>query len=171
MYNKTMMVTFITEITPEFTEKFTQLANHVIDEIHSTGFIEKVTYEETKELLDQVVKKRGSAIAAIFDEDKNLQATGLLTPAHQKTSKHYCEISKVMVAPHTRRRGLGSNIMEALEAKAKELGYTHVMIDTWDISFILEFCELCGYTKIGKIPNYVHYKDQIYDSYLMFKIL
>jgi GNAT superfamily N-acetyltransferase len=40
------------------------------------------------------------------------------------------EIKRMYVVPHARRQGLGRQLLEALEDKARELGYARIRLDT-----------------------------------------
>ncbi len=50
--------------------------------------------------------------------------------ALRHTSSHRAEIRRMRVAPHVQGRGFGRVILEHLEQRARELGYTHLHLDT-----------------------------------------
>ncbi|MFH1182057.1 MAG: GNAT family N-acetyltransferase, partial [Candidatus Woesearchaeota archaeon] len=106
----------------------------------------------------------------IYDKE-NLIGTGYIGPSNYQTTKHYCEISKVMVDPAIQGKGIGKLIMERLEKYAKKAGYTHIILDTWDIPHIVRFYKKCRYKVVGKIPEFVRYKGKYHDVYNLAKKL
>lgn len=41
-----------------------------------------------------------------------------------------CEVKRMWTHPHYRRRGLAARVLGALEAAAREVGYTHLILET-----------------------------------------
>lgn len=58
--------------------------------------------------------------------DDELVAMGAL----RRTGPQRAEIRRMRVAPHLQRLGLGRRVLERLEARAGELGYTQLHLDT-----------------------------------------
>jgi GNAT superfamily N-acetyltransferase len=66
-------------------------------------------------------------------------------------------IKRVFVTPKMRRKGLGRLIMKSLEAKAVELGYSIIFLETADKQFeALEMYRSLGYQRVpcaGRVPG------------------
>jgi GNAT superfamily N-acetyltransferase len=161
---------FLSEISDKQVKEYMDLANKVIENVHSIGFLEPLDLEATEKLLNKQIKVQNSALLFIDNKEK-LVGTGYIAPSGYQTTKHYCAISKVMVDPDAQGKGIGTQIMLKLEVKAKDMGYTHVLLNTWDIPSIVEFYKNCGYAVVGKIPDFVFYKGHYHDSYYFAKKL
>ncbi len=48
----------------------------------------------------------------------------------KRLDQHACEIKRMFVAPHARRRGVARALLAALEERAQALGYTIARLDT-----------------------------------------
>ena len=76
------------------------------------------------------------AIAEVYLEQRGDFLVGLLEGelvamgALRHTSARRAEIKRMRVAPHVQRRGFGRLILERLERRARELGYTQLHVDT-----------------------------------------
>ena len=161
---------YITKITDEIIFQYKELTNKVIKKTHAIGFIHGLTNESAKEFLNKCINKKKSALLLVHQND-NLIATGFLTDSGYLSTQHYAIITKVMIDPDLQAKGTGKKIMNELENKAKELNYTHILVRTWDIDYILRFYIKCGYKEVGVIPDFVKYKNQIYDSHNFIKKL
>jgi len=159
---------YLTELNDDIIKEYMNLTNKVIKKVHSIGFVEDLKLETTKEFLKSKITKPKSALVLIF-EDNKLIGTGYLCPTGYATTQHYGEISKVMVDPDTQGKGIGKKIMDELERKSKELGFTHLLLDTWDVEYIVKFYEKCGFKQVGRIPEFVKYKGKYHDSYFFAK--
>jgi GNAT superfamily N-acetyltransferase len=60
--------------------------------------------------------------------DDHVAAMGALRPVDEQTA----ELKRMRVSPELQRQGLGRRILHALEARARELGYTVIVLDTTD---------------------------------------
>ena len=70
------------------------------------------------------LERRGEFLVGLLDE--HLVAMGAL----RRTSHDRAEVKRMRVAPHVQRRGFGRRILEHLETRANQLGYTHLHLDT-----------------------------------------
>lgn len=165
-----MEFTFITALSDDLINAYATLANTVIGKVHSIGFTKELDYPAAKQFLSQKIHVPRASLLMVYEGD-NLIGTGYVSPSGYETTKHYCEISKVMVDPNTQGKGIGKQIMQQLEEKARQLDYTHALLDTWDVPSIVAFYEKCGYTIVGKIPDFVFYKGKFHDSYYLAKKL
>jgi 5,10-methylenetetrahydromethanopterin reductase len=67
---------------------------------------------------------------------------------------HRAEVQRVGVAAQARGRGLGRQLMAAVEAAARQGGVTLLWLTTHDGTDACAFYEAIGYTKMGTMPNY-----------------
>ena len=67
---------------------------------------------------------------------------------------HRADVSKMLVHRRARRRGVAERLLRALEAKARELGRTTLVLDTVTGSDASRLYERLGWQRTGDIPNY-----------------
>ena len=68
--------------------------------------------------------------------------------------QHRAEVTKLLVHPDARRRGIARQLMVALEALAQAEGRTLLTLDTWTGSVAEALYLSLGYTVVGVIPRY-----------------
>lgn len=59
-------------------------------------------------------------------------------PPFRRTGDERAEIKRMRVAPHLQRLGFGRRVLEHLETRAAELGYTHLHLDTTAWQFVAQ---------------------------------
>ncbi|HRK23903.1 MAG TPA: GNAT family N-acetyltransferase [Beijerinckiaceae bacterium] len=96
--------------------------------------------------------------------DGHLAGTVSLVPATPQNQPHRADISKMLVHPSARRRGLGVALMQAAEAEARRLGKTLLTLDTVTGSGAEQLYAGLGWQKSGVIPNYALSPTRSYDS-------
>ncbi len=70
-------------------------------------------------------------------------------------------IETLWISEEARRKGLGTQLMDAIEQAGKDLGATRAFLDT--MAFQAEpFYHKRGYTEFGRIPDFVNGFDRIY---------
>jgi GNAT superfamily N-acetyltransferase len=69
---------------------------------------------------------RGEFLVGILDD--LVAAMGALRQVDQQTA----ELKRMRVSPELQRQGFGRQILHALETRARELGYTAIVLDTSD---------------------------------------
>jgi GNAT superfamily N-acetyltransferase len=67
---------------------------------------------------------------------------------------HRADVSKMLVHRRARRQGLAERLLKALEAKARTLGKTTLVLDTVTGSDASRLYERLGWQKAGDIPQY-----------------
>ncbi len=67
---------------------------------------------------------------------------------------HRAEVQRVGVASGARGRGVGRQLMAALEHAARESGVTLMWLTTHEGTVACAFYEAIGYTRMGTMPNY-----------------
>ena len=92
------------------------------------------------------------------------------TPPNQP---HRAEVSKLMVHPDCRRRGLARTLMAALERHAAAIGRTLITLDTRTGDSAEPLYTSLGYTTAGIIPGYCRdpFKDRLDATTIMYKAL
>jgi GNAT superfamily N-acetyltransferase len=76
---------------------------------------------------------------------------GIDTPANQP---HRAEVSKLLVRPDRRRRGVATALMAALEARARRLGRSLLTLDTRTGDAAEPLYAGLGYATVGVVPGY-----------------
>ena len=67
---------------------------------------------------------------------------------------HRADVSKMLVHRRARRQGIAERLLRVLEAKARDLGRTTLVLDTVTGSDASRLYERLGWQKAGDIPHY-----------------
>lgn len=78
------------------------------------------------------------------------------TPPNQR---HRADVTKVLVAPEARRRGVGRALMVALERLAREEGRGLLVLDTVEGSDAERLYRALGYARAGVVPRFARSPD------------
>jgi ribosomal protein S18 acetylase RimI-like enzyme len=77
-----------------------------------------------------------------------------LAPSDAENAAHRAEVQRVAVAADARGRGVGRELMLAVEREARLRGLTLLWLTTHDGTAAARFYEALGYTRLGVMPNY-----------------
>jgi GNAT superfamily N-acetyltransferase len=88
-----------------------------------------------------------------------LIATGQLRFSSFPNSQHRAEVAKLLVHSSVRRQGMATNLMAGLEAAAREVKRTLLILDTEAGSGAERMYEKLGWTKAGVIPDFAYRPD------------
>lgn len=77
-----------------------------------------------------------------------------LVPAAMPNQPHRADVSKLLVHPDVRRRGIAGALLQALEARARELRLTLLTLDTRSTDPSLHLYLGQGFQIAGEIPNF-----------------
>ena len=115
--------------------------------------------------------KQGSTIQFVAEENCVIAGTVMLQKAWAPNQPHRCDVAKLLVHRDFRRRGLGTLLMQALEAKARALGLTLITFDTVAHGPAESFYRQLGFICAGYIPGYAYAKGRLDDTALFYKKL
>ncbi len=92
------------------------------------------------------------------------------TPPNQP---HRAEVTKLLVHPDFRRRGIAQALMAELERQAGRLGRHLITLDTRSGDNAEPLCASLGYKTVGVIPNYSRdpIEDRLDATTIMYKML
>jgi acetyltransferase len=102
-------------------------------------------------------------VAALDDRDRLLlvaeegeEVVGMAQLAFSGATNadHRAEVQRIGVAAEARGRGIGRQLMAAVEEEGRRRGVTLLWLTTHDDTDACLFYEAIGYTKLGAMPNY-----------------
>ena len=104
------------------------------------------------EVLPLVQSKQHTLFAAF--EDQIPVGSVQLIEQMPMNQPHRCEVSKLIVHPDHRRKGIAANLMGALEAHANSLKKSLITLDTKTGDNAERLYKSLGFSPAGVIPNY-----------------
>lgn len=106
--------------------------------------------------LDDIVPalNKNQRILFIADHDGQLAGAVQLIVHLPPNQPHRCEVTKLMVHPHARRRGIAQALMKALEQEARTRAKTLITLDTRTGDAAEPLYSRLGYRTAGVIPGF-----------------
>jgi GNAT superfamily N-acetyltransferase len=98
--------------------------------------------------------KAGTQVLLIAREGKKLVGTVQLALAQKANARHRAEVQRLLVPPALRRKGIGRQLMKAVEAEALRRARTLLVWDTIVGDTGDHLYTKMGYTRAGVIPDY-----------------
>ncbi len=95
----------------------------------------------------------GERALIVAEDDEDIVGTVQLVLAQAENQPHRADLSKMLVHRRARRHGLGSTLMHAAEATARECGKTLLVLDTASDDAARLYARM-GWQVCGVIPNY-----------------
>ncbi|MEX0365193.1 MAG: N-acetyltransferase family protein [Ruegeria sp.] len=141
---------------PEALEDLTGLLRDCVQAGASVGFILPFPVSEARAYwADRVFPSvgRGVELFVACDGDR-IVGTVHLAMAAMPNQPHRADVAKLLVHPQARRQGLGRRLMQALEARARELSKTLLVLDTRSGDPSQALYQGLGYEVAGEIPCY-----------------
>ncbi len=120
----------------------------------SVNFLQPFTVAEAEAWWRAKLAAPGARHLLVARVDGVVRGTVILEPAPQPNQRHRADITKMLVHPGFRRRGLARALLLAAEAKARALGRTLLTLDTEADSPARALYEAMGYRLAGVIPGY-----------------
>jgi ribosomal protein S18 acetylase RimI-like enzyme len=119
----------------------------------SLGFVEPFDPAAAREWWDGVFAT-GSTAVLVAHEDGALLGTVSLALATPANGSHRAEVKKMVVRQASRRAGIGTALLVAVEGLARERGRSLLVLDTVRESVAAALYRRVGYVEVGSIPAY-----------------
>jgi acetyltransferase len=163
------------EILPDLVE----LLQDVVNSGGTIGFMPPVSSEEASRYWQDVIQTlRGPLRVLVVARDGNTRDGGAVIGSAQldlcgrSNGLHRAEVMKVMVHSEHRKKGIGAQLMRAIEAQAKLEGRSTLVLDTRDGDDGVRLYEREGYVAAGVIPEYARSADgSLHATVYMYKLL
>jgi GNAT superfamily N-acetyltransferase len=141
----------------------------------SVGFELPFPQEEARAFwlgLHGAVERGERRLFALRDADGRIDGTLQLVLAGMPNGRHRAELSKMLVHPRARRRGLAQALVRHAEAVALALGRTLIVLDTCTGEPAEGMYLKLGYARCGEIPQYATMPDgRLGATTFMYKLL
>lgn len=122
----------------------------------SVGFMADLDATQARAYFDEVQAslEQGNLLLWVVVKDEQVQASVQLALCQKANGRNRAEVQKLLVREHARRRGLGQQLMSALELAARQHKRGMLYLDTEAGSAAEDFYRAQGYTRVGEIPDY-----------------
>ncbi|HUQ30632.1 MAG TPA: GNAT family N-acetyltransferase [Pyrinomonadaceae bacterium] len=140
----------------------------------SVGFIPPLATETAKEYWLEAVEEvaQGKRVLLVSRQEGELTGSAQLGLVLKQNGRHRAEVQKLLVHTRFRNRGIGRQLMTAIEDEARAENRTLLVLDTERGSVAEGLYERCGYTRSGIIPQYALSSDSSFiDTVVFYKLL
>jgi len=122
----------------------------------SIGFVRGVTVERAALFWRDVAAsaRRDHRAVILAADGADIIGVVQLIPAGPDNQPHRADVSKMLVHPKARRRGVGALLMDAAHDAARRMGRTLLVLDTQEHSDAERLYARMGWTRAGVIPDY-----------------
>jgi acetyltransferase len=130
----------------------------------SVGFMADLDNEQAYAWCDSLKNEvaSGSLLLWVVVQDEQVLASAQLALCQKPNGRNRAEIQKLMVRDTAKGRGLGSQLMKAVEQMAQQHKRGLLYLDTEAGSAAEAFYRALGYTRAGELPNYCQSPDGRY---------
>ncbi len=155
----------IRSFTPEEAERaIQQLVELLIDAVDSgasVGFMPPLTEPEALDYWRGVIAAMhgGTRILLVAADGGLIQGSVQIGLDMRANGNHRAEAMKLFVHRRARRRGLARALMGEVEATARRIGRTLLLMDTRKGGEAEKMCEALGYVRFGEVPDYARSAD------------
>ncbi|MEL5953964.1 GNAT family N-acetyltransferase [Streptomyces sp. CLV115] len=139
-----------------YADELAALLVDTVDGGSSVGFLAPLD----REVAADWWRERAGAVDAgrlqvwIARDAERVAGTVALDRAGLPNARHRAEVTKLMVRPSARGRGVGRSLLDAAERSAAGAGVTLLVLDTESGSPAERLYRSAGWTECGSIPDY-----------------
>lgn len=141
----------------------------------SVGFLPPFALADARRFWLDVAAQVDTGARTLFvavDDAGVVQGTVQLALATPANGTHRAEVNKMLVHTRCRRMGLGRRLLRAAEERARALGRTLLVLDTWVGSGAQHLYASLGYRTSGDIPCFAILEGQTLGATrVMYKVL
>jgi len=132
----------------------------------SVGFLADLDAAQARDYFDtvQAALQDGSLLLWVVVRDEQVLASVQLSLCQKPNGLNRAEVQKLLVYSEARHRGLGQQLIEALEQTARQHKRGLLHLDTEVGSEAEAFYSALGYTRVGELPNYCATPDGRYKA-------
>ena len=143
------------------------LAKLLLDAVQggaSVGFMADLDADQAHAWCDGLKEDvaSGNLLLWVVVQDEKVLASTQLALCQKANGLNRAEVQKLLVHSEARRRGLGQQLMQALEQAARQLKRGLLYLDTEAGSGAEAFYSALGYSRVGELPNYCQSPDGRY---------
>jgi ribosomal protein S18 acetylase RimI-like enzyme len=143
--------------TPVSEADLRSLALLLVDAVDSGAAVSFLTVTEAQ-ALDWWRKQFGApasgTIVLVARDDQGIVASVQLHPSWAPNQPHRADVAKLIVHRRARRRGLGAEMMAAVEREAANAGYRLLVLDSKRGDAGERLYRRLGWNVVGTIPRY-----------------
>jgi len=138
---------------------FVELLADSVAEGNSVGFTDPLDHDDLARFWRASLTSSGTLTWVAREPDGRIVGCVQLKCVPYSNGTHRADVAKLLVHTSARGRGLSSQLMTALEIKARELGRTLLMLDTQTTSAAESLYERWGWHRYGVVPGYAAWPD------------
>ena len=122
----------------------------------SVGFMADLDSAQAHRYFDEVqhALEAASLLLWVVVREEEVVASVQLALCQKPNGLNRAEVQKLLVLSSARRRGLGQQLMQALELAARQHQRGLLYLDTEAGSTAEAFYKSLGYTRVGELPDY-----------------
>ncbi|MGE0826278.1 MAG: N-acetyltransferase family protein [Candidatus Binatia bacterium] len=164
-------------IPPVSDVDFRALAQLLVDAVESgaaVSFLAPLTLEHAEDWWRRTISTSNSAAIFLVARDtEGIVGTVQLHPAWAPNQPHRAEIAKLLVHRRSRRAGLGTRLMLAIEDEAERAGLRLLTLDAKQGGAAEHLYRRLGWTHAGTIPGFAFDPDGTtpHDAVIFYKNL
>lgn len=146
----------LVELTDEHIQGLCDVLVDCVEGGASIGFVFPFTRDRAVEFWSRVAQgvATGKRALLIARDELGICGTVQLILDLPENQPHRADLVKMLVHRRARRRGLGSDLMQAAESMARECGKTLLVLDAVTEGDATRLYERLNWVRVGDIPNY-----------------
>ena len=145
----------LVELTDEHIQGLCDVLVDCVEGGASIGFVFPFTRDRAVEFWSRVAQgvATGKRALLIARDELGICGTVQLILDLPENQPHRADLVKMLVHRRARRRGLGSDLMQAAESMARECGKTLLVLDAVTEGDAARLYERLNWVRVGDIPN------------------
>ena len=151
-----MIVSFTSQQAEQAIDQLADLLTDAVDSGASIGFMPPIGKEDALSYWRDVIAAMhtGRRLLLAAMDGELLQGSVQMDLEPRANGNHRAEVIKLFVHRRARRRGIAKALMLEVEARARSLGRTLLLMDTRKGGEAEKMCESLGYIRYGEVPQY-----------------